>query len=73
MAGHGCGFRSNTFHETSIAAVDKSVVVDNVMTGSIVDCSSVGFGNGETNSIGETLAEGASSDLDTGGIDLFDY
>lgn len=44
------------------------MVVDQLEAGLVEDGASVGLGHGETDGIGETLAEGASGDLDTRGV-----
>jgi hypothetical protein len=47
------------------------VVVDQFEAGLVEDSRRVRLGNGETDGIGETLAERASGDLDTRGIMRF--
>lgn len=44
------------------------MVVDEIEPGLVEDSSSVCLGHGETDGIGETLAERAGGDLDTGGV-----
>jgi hypothetical protein len=44
------------------------VVVDQLEAGLVEDSGSVGLCHGETDGIGETLAERAGGDLDTGGV-----
>ena len=57
MAGRASCFTGNTLHGTSIAKETISMIVDQVELGLVERCSSLGLGNGKTDSIGETLTE----------------
>ena len=58
----------NTLHQAAITKEAVCVVVDKVIAGLVEDGSGVSLGNGKTNGVGDTLAERASGDLNTGGI-----
>lgn len=68
MSSQGRSFRGNSLHGAAISKEDKGVVVDEVEVGLVEDSLGVGLGNGETDSVGETLAERAGGDLNTGGV-----
>ena len=57
MAGRTSSFAGNALHGTSIAKETVSVIVDQVELGLVEGCSSLGLGNGKTDSVGETLTE----------------
>ena len=57
MAGRASSFTGNTLHGTSIAKETVSMIVDQVEPGLVERGSSLGLGDGKTNSIGETLTE----------------
>ena len=61
-------FTGNTLHSASITEEHECVVVDKLEARFVEDSRSVRLSNGKTDSIGETLTERASSDLNSGGI-----
>ena len=65
MTSQACSLARNTFHGTSIAKEYVCVVVDQVEPWLIELGRRVSLGNGETNAVGETLAQRAGSDLNT--------
>jgi hypothetical protein len=68
VTGHGGGLRGDTLHGTAITEEGVGVVVEQLIAGLVEDTTGVGLGNGETNSVGETLAKRTSGDLNTGGV-----
>jgi hypothetical protein len=58
----------DTLHQAAIAEESVSVVVDERETFLVEDSSGMSLGNGQTNSVGDTLAEGTSGDLNTGSV-----
>ena len=60
------GLTGNTLHSTAIAEEAVCVVVEEVVSGFVEDTTAVSLGNSQTNSVGETLAEGTSGHLNTG-------
>jgi hypothetical protein len=68
VASHGSSFAGNALHSAAITEEHECVVVDQIEAGLVEDSGSVGLGHGETDSIGETLAERTGGDLDTGGV-----
>lgn len=68
MASHGGGLTGDTLHGAAIAEEGVGVVVEELVAGLVEDTSGVSLGNGQTNSVGETLAKGTSGDLDTGSV-----
>lgn len=58
----------NTLHSTAIAEEAVCVVVDKLVAILIEGRRGVSLSYGQPNSIGETLAERTSCDLDTGGV-----
>jgi phosphoribosylformylglycinamidine (FGAM) synthase-like amidotransferase family enzyme len=68
MTSKGGGFASNTLLSATISEEHESVVVDQVKAGLVEDGAGMGLCNGQTNSIGETLAQGAGCDFDTWGV-----
>jgi hypothetical protein len=68
VAGSGCGLTSNALHSAAIAEEHERVVVDQLEVGLVEDGRCMRLRNSETDCIGETLAERASRDFNTGGI-----
>ncbi len=68
VTSRGGGLTGNTLHSTAITEVDICVVVEEVVAGLVEHTTAVGLGNGQTNSVGETLTEGTSGHLNTGGV-----
>jgi hypothetical protein len=68
VTGHGGGLGGDTLHGAAITKEGVSVVVEQLKAGLVEDTTGVGLGDGETNSVGETLAERTSGDLNTGGV-----
>ena len=66
MASSGGSLAGNTLHSTAITKEAVCVVVDQVIAGFVEHCSSVLLGDGETDSIGETLAKRTSGDFNAG-------
>jgi hypothetical protein len=62
------GFARDTLHEAAIAEEAVGVVVDEIETRLVEAGSGVSLGNGKTDSVGNTLAEGASGDLNARGV-----
>ena len=62
------GFARDTLHQATIAEEAVGVVIDNVEARLVEDGTGVSLGHGETDSIADTLSQGASGDLDAGGI-----
>lgn len=60
----GC-FACNTFLSTSITEESKCMVVDQLISRFVKYCGGVSLRDGKSNSVGETLAERTSGDLDT--------
>jgi hypothetical protein len=58
-----CSLTCNTLHQASVTQKDICVVVDQVETRLVKFASSMVLGNGQTNSIGETLSERTSGNL----------
>lgn len=68
MTSHGGGLTGDTLHSAAIAEEGVGVVVEELVAGLVEDTSGVSLGNGQTDGVGETLAERTSGDLDTGGV-----
>lgn len=68
VTGGGGSLAGNTLHSTSITEEDVGVVVDQVVSGLVEDSSGVLLSNGQTDSVGETLTQRTSGDLDTRGV-----
>lgn len=68
VTSHGGGLTGNTLHGAAIAEEGVGVVVQELVAGLVEDTSGVSLGNGQTDGVGETLAEGTGGDLDTGGV-----
>lgn len=68
VTGHGGSLGGNTLHETAVTEEHVGVVVEQLVAGLVEDTTSVGLGHGETDGIGETLAERTSGNLDTRGV-----
>lgn len=64
----GGSLGSNTLHGATITEEEVGVVVNKVEGRLVVDGGGVSLGDGETDGVGETLAERTSGDLDTWGI-----
>ena len=58
----------NTLHRAAISEERVGVVVDQLKAGLVEDGSSVPLSNGETNGIGETLAQRTSCDFNARGV-----
>jgi hypothetical protein len=70
MASKGGGLSGNTFLSASIAEEDECVVVNEVVSWLVEGGLEVSLSNGNTDSVGKTLSEGTSSDLNTGSVML---
>lgn len=68
MASHRSSLAGNSLHSASIAEEGICEVVNQIETGLVESSGGVFLCNGETDGIGETLAERTSGDLDTGGV-----
>lgn len=68
MTSHGGSLAGNTLHSTTITEVHVGVVVEEVIAGLVEGGSSLSLGNGQTDGVGETLAERTGGDLNTGGV-----
>lgn len=68
VTSHGGSLGGDTLHGAAITEEGVGVVVDEVKAGLVEDTSGVSLGNGQTDGVGETLAERTSGDLDTGGV-----
>jgi hypothetical protein len=66
VAGHGSSLAGNTLHSATVTEEHEYMVVDQLEVGLVEDGRGVLLSNGETDGVGETLAERASGDLDTG-------
>lgn len=68
MTGSRGSLAGNALHGAAITEEGVGVVVNQVVVGLVEDSRSVSLGNGETNGVGETLAEGTSGDLNAGSV-----
>ena len=68
MTSEGGGLAGNTLHQATITKEGIGVVVGEGEVGLVEGSGSLGLGNGKTDGVGDTLAEGASGDLNTGGV-----
>lgn len=68
VTGQRASLGGNTLHQAAITKEAVCVVVDKVVAGLVEDGSGVSLCNGKTNSVGDTLAERASGDLNTRGV-----
>ena len=68
VTGHGGGLAGNTLHGAAITEEHVGVVVEQLEAGLVEDSTGVGLSNGQTNSVGETLTQRTSGDLNTGGV-----
>lgn len=68
VTSHGGSLAGNTLHSTAITEEGVGEVVEQLVAGLVEDTTGVGLGNGQTNSVGETLAKRTSGDLNTGGV-----
>lgn len=68
MTGHGGSLAGNTLHSTTITEEHVGVVVKEVIARLVEGGSSLSLGNGQTDGVGETLAERTGGDLNTGGV-----
>lgn len=64
----GGSLAGNTLHSAAIAKEDVGVVVDEVVARLVEDSAGVCLGNGETNGVGEALAQRTSGDLNAGSV-----
>lgn len=64
----GGSLAGNTLHCTAVTEENKGVVVDEVETRLVENTSSVGLSHGETDCVGEALAQRTGGDLDTGSV-----
>ncbi len=63
VTSHGGGLTGNTLHGAAIAEEAVSVVVDELVAGLVEGSGGLALSNGETDGVGETLAERAGGDL----------
>ena len=68
VTGHGGGLTGDTLHSAAITEEGVGVVVEKLEAGLVVDTSGVSLSNGQTNSIGETLAQRTSGYLNSGSV-----
>lgn len=68
VAGQRACLARDTLHQATITEEAVCVVVDQVEARLVVDGSGVGLGNGETDSVADSLAQRAGGDLDTWGV-----
>ena len=68
VASHRSSLASNTLHGAAITEEGICVVVEQLKVGLVENTAGVGLSNGETHSVGETLAQGTGGHLNTGGI-----
>ena len=68
MASQRASLARNTLHQAAITEEGICVVVNKREAILVVDGGSVGLGDGQTNSIGDTLTQGTCRDLDTSGV-----
>ncbi len=61
-------FSRNTFLETAITEENIGVVVEELVTRTVEGSGIVSFSGSQTNSVGDTLTERASGDLNTGSV-----
>jgi hypothetical protein len=73
VASLGGSLGGDTLHGTSITEEAVCVVVEQLVAGLIEAGSEVGLGHGDTDSIGEALAERTGGNLDTGGLALYNF
>ena len=66
VTGSGGSLRGNTLLGATITEEAVGVVVNQVVVWLVEDGGSVGLGDSETDSVGETLAKRTSGDLNTG-------
>lgn len=68
VTSHGGSLAGNTLHSTAITEEAVCVVVDQVIARLVEDGGGVSLGNCQTNSVGETLTQRTSGDLNTRGV-----
>lgn len=68
VTSHGGSLAGNTLHSTAITEEAVCVVVDQIIARLVEDGGGVSLGNGQTNSVGETLPQRTSGDLNTRGV-----
>lgn len=68
VTGGGGSLGGNALHGATVTEEAVGVVVDQVEAGLVVDSTGVGLSDGKTDSVGETLTERTSGDLDTRGV-----
>lgn len=68
VTGGGGSLGGNTLHGAAITEEAVGVVVDKLVAGLVEGGSGVTLSHGETDGVGETLAERTSGDLNAGGV-----
>lgn len=68
VTSQGRGLGGDTLHQATVTEEAVCVVVDKVEVLLVEGGASLSLGNGKTNSVGDTLSEGTSGDLDTRGV-----
>lgn len=68
VTSHGGGLAGNTLHSTAITEEAVCVVVDEVIARLVEHGAGVSLSHGQTNSVGETLTQRTSGDLNTRGF-----
>lgn len=68
VTGHTGGFAGDTLHSATITEEAEGVVIEEVVARLVEDSAALGLSNGKTDGVGETLAQGTSGDLNTGGV-----
>lgn len=68
VASSGGSLGGNTLHGAAITEEAVGVVVDKLVAGLVEGGSSLALSHGETDGVGETLAERTSGDLNAGGV-----
>jgi hypothetical protein len=71
MAGQGGRFGGHPFHQVSVAAHHKGVVVHDLMTGPVEIGRQVPFGHGHADGVGKSLAQRTGGGLDAGCVAVF--
>lgn len=68
VTSHTGSLAGNTLHSASVTEEAVGVVGEQVIAGLVENSGAVSLRNGETNRVGETLAQGTGGDFDTGGF-----
>lgn len=68
VTSQGGSLAGNTLHQATIAEEAVCVVVNQVKAGLVEGSGGVSLGHGQTDSVGDTLTQGASGDLNAGGV-----